>query len=315
MKHRVALNRKAYCTKNMVFAMLILAVCLFVFPMSALADCSGLVNGATGTIDLGGVSCSLDSDITITETATITNGKITSAADDVLTVDGGKLTLGSGLTVECTSSVIWAKNNAEVIIDGATITGKSGGEKSYPTVFTEGNSTITINSGTVNSEVNTTLSVSNSTVNINGGTVSNNIENPAYCTAYSKNGGKIILDGGTVKSEYGGALAATKDSTIEVKSGTVISAQRQYAVIAHEGNAIALISGGTVNGAVGAGSSNPGDNNTLTISGGEINGTVYQTKGTVSITGGTFSPKPNESYVDFRYETVKNDDNTYSRSE
>lgn len=55
MKHRVVFNRKVYRRQNTAFALFILAVCLFVFPMTALADeCTGLVDTASGEIDLGG---------------------------------------------------------------------------------------------------------------------------------------------------------------------------------------------------------------------------------------------------------------------
>ena len=89
MKQRVAFISKAYHMKNTAFALFILAVCLFVFPMSALADgCTDLQSSVGGTINLGGDTCTLTDQYKPTAAATITNGTINTSVIDVIEAKG-----------------------------------------------------------------------------------------------------------------------------------------------------------------------------------------------------------------------------------
>ena len=271
------------------------------------------------SLDLGGKTLSVNVTEGVTSASggdvTITGGNITTDGEysDLLNANAGSITLGTGLTVSTTKgAAIQAKNGGKVVVDGATVTGSekwatafatgngssievksgsiAGTTNDHVTLSVKDGATATISGGTVSSSSSTAAVAkgAGSVITITGGTVSNSVETPTFCAAYSASDGKIVLNGGTITSTYGGGLIATSNSTVEVASGT-INATNGYAVLAHEGNASATISGGTVTGAVGAGSSNNGDNNTLTISGGTIRGSVYKTKGTVNITGGTFT--------------------------
>ena len=150
-----------------------------------------------------------------------------------------------------------------------------------------------IKGGTVsNSSSSTIVAKTGGQISITGGIVTTSSD--TYCAACATGeNSKITLNGGIISASGNSGLVATTGGAVEVLSGT-INASYSYAVLAHEGNASATVSGGVMVGDVGAGSSNNGAGNTLTISGGIINGivSVAEDKGTAAISGGVFKSTP-----------------------
>lgn len=350
MKHRVAFNRKAYHMKNTAFALFILAVCLFVFPMSALADgCTDLQRSVGGTINLGGDTCTLTDQYIPTATATITNGRIITSVTNVIEAKGVSITLGEGLTITGSSSVLWAHSSGTITVDGADITStstkdaaacaqdsgssivfnsgsikqqniKSGSIKQQNTkklgpvtINVVNGATVTINDGTLLNVTSTVLSVdgSGSDITVNGGTITTESENVA---GQAKNNGLLTVNGGTINSNGLEALAAIRDGQtaggeIVVNGGTI-----NKAVGAYEGSdSKVTVKGGTIGDQASWGVY-INDGASGEISGGMVKGyaQVGANSGTLKIKAGTFSQKPIESYIDEYSVPVDNGDGTWS---
>ncbi len=274
------------------------------------------------TIQFGEGEFTIQNAIKLTTSKSITikgsgkNTKLTTNVTDVIEVSKGTLILGENFNLEGSSSLIWTHgdDNAKIVIAGANLTCKSG---NYSAAFAEGTSAIdmtsgsfmhtgsanhvtlsisgakatsTISGGIISNDQSSTLVATQGTIIINGGEIYTSstssviAQNVGYCAAYSKSGGKIIMNGGTVGSQpkmgaaANGVLIATGNSSVEVNGGTIVAPNGWHAVLAHESNSKAIITGGTLTGYVGAGdgaTSGSGDSmNTLTISGGEITGSV-----------------------------------------
>ena len=239
------------------------------------------------------------------ETLTIDkNVTITTSVTDVFTVNaGGTLNLGA-VTVNSTSSILWA-NGGIINIDGATLTATG---SPYAVAFSEKEGQINLKSGTIESknsnsvtidvtDENTTLTISGgkvlhdsssaiaarnkAVVNINGGEVKTTAEE-AYCAAFATSGAEIIVSGGEISAANDYGVIAAADGKVTISGGTVDG------VLAHENaNASAVISGGIINGSVTAAND-----------------------ATVTVTGGSFEQDATV-FCDADHHTVKGEDDRY----
>ena len=229
---------------------------------------------------------------------------ITSATTDVFTVDaGGKLTLGSNVTVNGSSSVLWVINGGEVIIDGASVV--STGDK-YPAAALKNSSTMTISSGSVamnnNANVVTVSVKTGSTLNVNGGAVSSKNSSAIYAKDVNTT---VNISAGEVSTQANMSAAYSKEgATINVSGGTLSNPDGSYTLIAaYDG--IVNMTGGTVSNGVFAHESAKAS---ATISGTAVVNGGVGTKNDASlvITGGTFDRDPS-AYVDEGYEAVESE--------
>ena len=237
------------------------------------------------------------------ETVTIDkNVTITTSVTDVFTVNaGGTLNLGA-VTVNSTSSILWA-NGGTINIDGAVLS-QTG--STYSAVFAENDGQINLKSGKIeaNNNPSVTVSLKGATLNVSGGQILHDscsavaakngatvtvtggeiktTAEEAYCAAFAGSNAEIIVSGGEISAANGYGLVAIADGKVTVSGGTVDS------VRAHENaNASAVISGGTINGSVTAAND-----------------------ATVTVTGGSFE-KDATVFCDADHHTVKGEDDRY----
>ena len=237
------------------------------------------------------------------ETVTIDkNVTITTSVTDAFTVNaGGTLNLGA-VTVNSTSSILWA-NGGIINIDGATLT-QTG--STYSAVFAENNGQINLKSGKIEAKNNSnvTVSLKGATLNVSGGQI---LHNSSSAVA-AKNGATVTVTGGEIKTtaeEAYCAAFATSGGEIIV-SGGEISAANDYGVIAAVDGKV-TVSGGTVDGVL----AHENANASATISGGIINGSVTAANdATVTVTGGSFEQDVTE-FCDAGHHTVKGEGDRY----
>ena len=237
------------------------------------------------------------------ETVTIDkNVTITTSVTDVFTVNaGGILNLGA-VTVNSTSSILWA-NGGTINIDGAVLS-QTG--STYSAVFAENDGQINLKSGKIeaNNNPSVTVSLKGATLNVSGGQILHDscsavaakngatvtvtggeiktTAEEAYCAAFAGSNAEIIVSGGEISAANGYGLVAIADGKVTVTGGTVDS------VRAHENaNASAVISGGTINGSVTAAND-----------------------ATVTVTGGSFEQDATV-FCDADHHTVKGEDDRY----
>ena len=237
------------------------------------------------------------------ETVTIDkNVTITTSVTDVFTVNaGGILNLGA-VTVNSTSSILWA-NGGTINIDGAVLS-QTG--STYSAVFAENDGQINLKSGKIeaNNNPSVTVSLKGATLNVSGGQILHDscsavaakngatvtvtggeiktTAEEAYCAAFAGSNAEIIVSGGEISAANGYGLVAIADGKVTVSGGTVDS------VRAHENaNASAVISGGTINGSVTAAND-----------------------ATVTVTGGSFEQDATV-FCDADHHTVKGEDDRY----
>ncbi|MBQ6372846.1 MAG: hypothetical protein IJJ22_06975 [Oscillospiraceae bacterium] len=285
--------------KRLLSILLALAMILTFMPAMAFAESEAksgpLPEAVNGVIDLSGDTYTLSGSQSwsngsedVPENVTIQNGTIISELYDFIKVTRGTVTLGEKLTITAHNGAAIDAEGGKLIIDGATIQSGTKTGAVYTLVYANGKNTeIVMEAGKIDAKDEGPIcAAGGSTITINGGEV---IGESNFVAAYSKSGGKIVLNDGSMTSKNGGGLVATGNSFVEINGGTITVPSNQYAFLAHEGKASAVMNGGTVNGAVGAGSSNTGDDNKLTITGGTVNGKVYQQKGKTEVSGGTFT--------------------------
>ena len=159
---------------------------------------------------------------------------------------------------------------AALTITGGNISGNSYG------VYATGNSTVTINGGSISGSYVVYAQV-NSTVTINGGSIS------GFNGVYAKSNSRVTISGGIFSGNYG---VYAGNSTLTISDGTISSFNCSVKV----SDGTVTISGGTING---------GDygveayNSTVTVSGGNIGSDRYgvytYNKSTLTVSGGSIS--------------------------
>ena len=237
------------------------------------------------------------------ETLTIDkNVIITTSVTDAFTVNaGGTLNLGK-VTINSTSSILWA-NGGIINIDGATLT-QTG--SIYSAVFAENNGQINLKSGKIEAKNNSSVTVSlkGATLNVSGG----QILHDSSSAVAAKNGAIANIKGGEIKTtaaETYCAAYATSGGEIIV-SGGEISAANDYGVIAAVDGKV-TVSGGTVDGVL----AHENANASATISGGIINGSVTAANdATVTVTGGSFEQDVTE-FCAAEHHVIKGEDGRY----
>ena len=216
---------------------------------------------------------------------------IETPVEDVFTVTGGTLTLGEGIVVESSSSVIWVENGGQVIVDGAEIT-TTCTTMCVVAVWNTGGS-FTLESGSI---------IAYGDANVASG----------IC-AYGANS-KVTINNGEVKATSSSAAFACGGAEIIVNDGslTVTNAAASNALIASAtyggtGGKV-TVKGGTVQGV----KAHEHKDSTAVIEDGNITGSVSTANGaTLSITGGTFVNEPADTYVADGYEVFAIDEGGY----
>lgn len=278
-------------------------------------------------------------------TITIQNGTIVSDHQDTVVAKhyyataNGTVILGKDLTLKCSSSALQAQDNGKIVIDGATVvctdeernaafaTGgglievKSGSitqsGSSMATMSAKSGGRIVVNGGKVRSEASTALAATGdgTSIIVESGEVSNSgkdldgntgVDGPWVGFATEK--GKIIVKGGTVRSDAANGLYAYNSDKVDDHQGHVeisggnVSAASGYALFSCGGSCTATVSGGTITGNVLCGTASLGSKDSISISGGTIDGTVdCQGEGcSLVATGGTFTRGLADAYVDKR---------------
>ena len=249
-------------------------------------------------IDKGMTAITLTNGITITERVVdLSPSKpvtITTEVTDVFTVVGnGKLTLGENLTINGTSSILWAKDGGEICINGAKITKSS---EQYNVVFVEANSKLIVVDGSIEQTTgdrNTIDTTPNATVEIQGGTIS-----AAEGSVIRADGANVTISGGKIKTATNkvAAVYSMNNGTINVTGGELSNGTGESCTLIAAAGGKVNMSGGSVNNGVLAHESADAE---ATISDtAVVSGSVGAKDGaTLTITAGIFTSNPSE-YVD-----------------
>lgn len=215
---------------------------------------------------------------------TVRNGSVTSVKDDMFTVtdEGSVLTIADRLKVYSSTSIIWAKNNAKVIVDGACIIS----DGTYSTAFIDGEGASgDFLSGTIKCMDETVITVKSGGTAFIGGkmqVVSECSQQKGFCAVYSQ--GKsasgrpsvIIITGfAHIHSEHTCALAVTGGSQCSIESGKLCSKSVTQPTIALEDpDSVLRIIGGKITSygedAIRVFNLQAGQSNTLDVVGGKI---------------------------------------------
>ena len=191
------------------------------------------------------------------ETLTIDkNVTITTSVTDAFTVNaGGTLNL-KNVTVNGTSSVLWA-NGGIINIDGATLSSTG---SQYTLAFAENNGQINMKSGKILIDSCSAVAArNNGIINISGGEIKTTAET-SFCAAFAGSGAQLVITGGEISAANGYGVVAVADGKVTISGGTV------KGVLAHENaNASVAISGGTINGSVAV-----ANGATVTVTGGSF---------------------------------------------
>ena len=175
------------------------------------------------------------------ENAISVSGKIESTLSDIIVTKTGDSDGGDNTSFYGTNSAVIAKNGANLIIDGATITTDATGANG---VFSYGGSATTNNS----TSDNTTVNISNSTITTSkdnsGGIMTTgggimNATNLTITTAGTssaairsdRGGGTVIVDKGIYKTTGKGSPAIYSTADITVKNATLIATASEGIVI------------------------------------------------------------------------------------
>ena len=187
--------------------------------------------------------------VTITGAHTVTTG----VTDVIEAGAGGIITLGTGFTLNATSSGLYAHNGGIININGASVTG-TGTDYAFA-YATDANSQINVIGGSLakNGSDHVTLSVDNgASATISGGTVSNDTSTAIVAKA----NGTITVNGGMVKTTANmvagyvvtGGKITVENGTVESGNWCALSAIRFGQASSGE----IIVNGGTINKAVGA---------------------------------------------------------------
>ena len=258
---------------------------------------------------------------------TITNGNINwNWNDDIISAKWGTITLWDELTITNTSSIIYAYNGWDIIVNGANLSSSEGKKYSLAFVTWEWSSltisnwdvSSSVNSVTVSAKNNWTVliqwwtvtssasnaiaSQSNSTVTIKWWTVSTTAphgENNYWMAAFTATKWQIIVEWWEINASDWYWLAATNDSSITIKWWTV-----NNWVVAHEWDTalITIQDDAIVNWPVRAWSTNatdPKSRGKIIVNWGKINWTVSTANENwkIEINWWTFSGLPTSVYT------------------
>ena len=262
---------------------------------------------------LSDIKSAIKEDVTVPSKKNITldlNGNtLTNVSNNTITIENGaELTVTGNGTVDNTThgkSAIYNKGTATLksgTFDRSKETGKNAeesGGNSYYTVLNHGK--MTVEPGV--------------TVNNKGG-YSSLFENGYY--NYKTQDGiefpELTINGGT----FTGGINTIKNddnATLTIKDGTF----KNYTQSAFQNHHIAIIDGGTFDGANVYAVLNCGgcssvveghDNHETTITGGKFNGTISQTVGKITISGGLFSKEFDKSYCETGLTIIDNTDDS-----
>lgn len=287
--------------------------------------------GTDFTLNLGGKT------VTVTPWTFKNHGNLTVTGEGNMNADKGiidnygNLVLSGGTyATTLVNPAFWNNtSDSSIVVDGATINAKG-------VAFRNEKGTITINSGSVNSEDSAILNDAGVDVVVNGGTIK-----AAQYGVYNE--GTTTVNGGSIESASEGSIGVANtnaNSTLTVNGGTIKATQ--YGVY----NAgTTTVNGGTIEGETGIGSKGTvtvdggtiaGDSdgwgivtwagsttnvNDGTITGGYgISGNGNETGYTINVTGGTITGddlgiyNPGYGYVNISGGTIEGATAVYSKS-
>jgi len=184
-----------------------------------------------------------------TDTVKVVNGHLTNASDalDIITANHGTVLLGEGLTAESNSSILWAYNEGQVIVDIDNNTMNTTSTQ-YALASAQGeNAKIKVESGKLNAaDINVFAATDKSVVEINGGELTS--EN--YTAGYSTGEGEIVVNGGKITSAMSAVVArsiySTTAGSVTVNGGEITSVNGAAVHVAEDAGAAATITGGTL---------------------------------------------------------------------
>lgn len=233
--------------KKFVAIMLVLMMAMAMVPAMAATTVSDLAE-LKAALAAGETAITIDGVIEVTSNVTLKASKettITTSVTDVFTVkNGATLTLGENLSIEGTSSILFAENgtinidgaeiyctsassyNAGCVYNGA-INVKSGllmSENSASTIQAKGSgASVTVSGGVVVSTASSTLFANKGgKVVVSGGEVYATCKTPQFIAIYAENASEIVVTGGVVRA-YGAGVDANNGSSAVISGGMVLS--------------------------------------------------------------------------------------------
>ena len=274
---------------------------MFVFTAGAAQAATDLTAG--GTIDL-------TEDLEISQVQTITkdttikssqNKKIVIKITKGITVTGGTLTLGEGLTISTDSTgtyegIVAEGSGAKIIIDGATID-VINTDSANAFVYGYDGATLEVKSGTVKTDSDSPIGVRYGNLKISGGTItSTNGGAAVFAIGTAEGEGKIEIEGGEISAYTNSLLACSDggDATITVSGNETKSAGPIVTWLLSTGKVNLIINGGdfTADYACTDGGTitfNDGTFNIGRILAAYLNTDDEKCSGTININGGTFT--------------------------
>lgn len=269
------------------------------------------------TLDLGGKTLRREGSVLdIYSTVTIQNGTIgttsTGSTSAVWVNGAAKLTVASDVTFTTTENAFALAFDssctaAEVIFRG-TITGGNG---------------ITMNGLIAESAANI-LTMDGATINVTGhGIYQAGCANTAFTIENSTISGATGIEvRAGVLNVTNSVISGSGEFNSVANAGGTTTDGAGIAVVQHTTNLPinVTISGGEISGTYAFYQATKQSQNTaesiakitLSVTGGEFNGTVYSENKTGFITGGRFSSKPDNSYIAAGYEATENNDGTWT---
>jgi DNA-binding protein H-NS len=254
------------------------------------------------TIDMGGNTLVLYTDLNIKDTTDTSAGKITGSGSFVIQIGSstatGKLVLDSGNIVGTGNYGVRVIANSKLIINGGEIQSKSYAVYNQGEFEMNGGSVLTTTGLAVQNHINSTLTMNNGTIKTEADYQAINLY--GNCTA-TINGGEVLAP--KHGDRYNGnGISAFKNTELTINGGLISSYGN--AILGNgsisgnsEGtNAKFNINGGTIISEVGMGIYAPQPNGVTTITGGTITGRtgIEVRAGTLIISGGTLNSNTNE---------------------
>jgi len=287
--------------------------------------------GATVTIDLNGYNtASLNnyafyvrsgSTLNFVNTSSTDGYVFTNAAGYYAIYNRGTTTIGDNVIVQgnvTQSGGVYNNAGSSVTVDGGTVIGRG---ESYAGIVVWGNSSVTVEDGLVKGVDTFAISGNGSSGNggyditINGGTVTSNVT-----AIYHPNDGTLTITDGTIT---GATAVAVKSGTTNISGGTLI-ANGEAQTFTHNGNGTSETGDALFIEAC----NYPGGTPTVSVTGGTFtsaNGSAVATyaqndtyddeKPTNFVENGTFSSYLDDSLVATGFEAKSNGDGTYSIAE
>ncbi len=251
------------------------------------------------TLNMGDNTLIPQDGLTITDTSSGEDGKITGTGDFVIqngnSTNRGKLTIDGGV-IEGNGAYGAIRNFGDLTINGGELKGESF------VVYNDANSNLVMNGGTIESTEGSSVRLADdSNFEFNGGIIRVQEDNSGITLGAP--GAKVVMNGGTIEAPYkednrgGLGILAFKDTEVIVNGGTI------------ESSSFCLASNGSTSG------NSEGSNAKFTINGGNFTSTdattmyLPQPNGLTNINGGTFIGATN--VIELRAGTLNITDGTF----